>query len=286
MKRRIRRFLAVVLAIMVLFGISGCDLIDNLTKEPETTTTAPNKTELSNDSATLVNYYNAILDYAESIKPGISISRALDVKDIKFMKEGQEDSGKEYDVLNTAMTQAVKKILSEKKDFEFDPSSAVYNGEFEKIYYDVSIDDISSIPEAKIETEGDKYKVTLNIADLATYPAPAGSTIAKLFKMLDIEKILAEFDKTKTYLLVGEKDDIKIAYKECTIYFEANRVEDKVMNITLTKNAFVTAPMTGVGSLEKYGNVLMNFKLVDTTKYTFDWVDPNATTATSTEAKK
>lgn len=289
MKKKIRGLCAFILAAAILFSITGCELIDKLNAEEETTTAAPNKTELTEDKSVLVSYFNSALDNAYAVNPGITISRNFDVKDIKFFekgKAGEEDAGKDFDVLNTAMSQAVKYMLTDTKNVEFDPDKTEYGKGIRPILYDISVDDLAAIDSVKFEIKDDSkdtYRITLNLTELDNYPMPEGSLMAKLFKAIDVDNILTEFEKSESYLIAGKKEDIKIVFKECNIYFEADRLSDQIKNITLTKNAFVTAPMKAVGSLEKYGEVDLTLKFVDTTKFSFDWVDPEATTEATTK---
>lgn len=284
-------FCAIVLIAGILFSASGCSVFQ---KETTTeSTTKPDKQELANSPEPLAAYYDEMIAKAFSVRPAVSVERTLDVKDVDVMKRGAEERDDSLDTFKTALNQAKNLILTKVKKVEIDPNKTEYGDEISGILHDIALrgtSDVKKIAFAET-TEKDantgeesvivnQSKIVIDLADVP-YPAAEGTKIARLYKTVDIDKALKEFEKVNDYIKVGAAEDFKFTYNGCTVTFEVDRKEDQVTSVVLTKNVTVVAPATGVGALSDYGEVDVHFKFVDTMKFTFDWTDPNAVEETT-----
>lgn len=302
MKKYFAVFCAILLIGSIAFSVTGCDLFS--TEETTEETTLPDKQEIENNPEALVAYYDQLLAKALSENPGGSVERTLDVKDIQVTKQGSEEKDDSLSPLKTALEQAKNYILAEVKDVEIDPDSTLFGDNLSTLLYDISMGDVSEIDKAYYEeiTETDpdteeETKTTNNtkiIFELTEtdYPAPEGSKLNSLFKAIDIEKAVKEFEKLENYLVLGDIDDFTINYEGTvkasedepeieakqgsTIVVQIDRKADKVTSIVLTKILKVVVPAKAMGSLEEHGDIDISFKLTDTTRFNFDWFDPEA----------
>ena len=95
------------------------------------------------------------------------------------------------------------------------------------------------------------------------------ATIEGIFGSLkDKEAVIAQFDCVKDYLVLN---DYSIEYADCSVKSEMDLENEQVSFVTFTKNMVVTASVTGVGALEKYGELTVTFNLTQTTNYNFDY---------------
>lgn len=95
------------------------------------------------------------------------------------------------------------------------------------------------------------------------------ATIESIFGSLkDKEAVIAQFDCVKDYLVLN---DYSIEYADCSVKSEMDLENEQVSFVTFTKNMVVTASVTGVGALEKYGELTVTFNLTQTTNYNFDY---------------
>ena len=95
------------------------------------------------------------------------------------------------------------------------------------------------------------------------------ATIEGIFGSLkDKEAVIAQFDCVKDYLVLN---DYSIEYTDCSVSSEMELELEQLNFVTFTKNMVVTASVTGVGSLEEYGELTVTFNLTQTTNYNFDY---------------
>ncbi len=95
------------------------------------------------------------------------------------------------------------------------------------------------------------------------------ATIEGIFGSLkDKEAVIAQFDCVKDYLVLN---DYSIEYTDCSVKSEMDLENEQLNFVTFTKNMVVTASVTGVGSLEKYGELTVTLNLTQTTNYNFDY---------------
>lgn len=281
MRKYVNVFCTLMLVFTLLIAVTGC----NLNLEEEETTTLPDKTALTNDTENLVAYYNDLLGSVFAVRPIVKTWRSIDAKDIEFVKRGQEETDSSLSTLNAVSSQAKNYILTNIRDIEVEPGEVEYGGDTLSVLYDIYIREPADVADAKLNEkeedsktviEDDKFIITL---EDVPYPAPGGSLVAKLFKFLDKDEILQEFEKTGDYLKMGASEDIVLEYKDCTVFVEVDRKTDQILYITLTKNVAVLAPVEGVGSFEAYGEMDVRLTFTDTTKFEFNWTDPYATEA-------
>ncbi|MDR1629031.1 MAG: hypothetical protein LBS36_02290 [Oscillospiraceae bacterium] len=289
MKKVTLVFCAIVLIAGILFSASGCSIF----QQEETTTTKPDKQVLVNSPEPLAAYYDELVAKAFSVRPAVSVERTYDVKDIDVMKRGAEERDDALDALKTALEQAKTLILTDVKKAKIDPSSTEYGQEISGIVHDIALRGLDGVEKIAFEESKEKdantgeekiivneTKINIELKDLP-YPAESGTKIARMYKTVDLQKILTEFVKVKDYITVGAAEEFTFAYDGCTITVEVDRKEDQVTSIVLTKNVTVVAPAEAVGPFEAYGALDVHLKFVDTIKFSFDWTDPNAEVTTT-----
>jgi len=272
MKRiSIKKLLAALLALALLFAAAGC----NLDLDEEEETTLPDKSAVGNDIADVVDYYNALIANVFEGRPSVQAGRWVNTDSIEFVKGGE--SGPSLDAMN-----AFAKQIKTRFNMDIDNNAVPYGedpgGVFRNVPLDAAADVLSAAfntkeREGEIIVEDSWFTIALNDYN---YPAPEDSVIARLFEALDPGEFMDEFSKTGSYLEIGAFEDMLITYTGSKIVVGVDRKTDELWSVTFIKVIEIVAPVKGVGSLAEYGELEARVTLSDSTRFDFNWTDPNA----------
>ena len=127
----------------------------------------------------------------------------------------------------------------------------------------------TTVEETTAEEATEETTVEETTAEETTRVYADDATIESIFGSLkDKEAVIAQFECVKDYLVLN---DYSIEYADCSVKSEMDLENEQVSFVTFTKNMVVTASVTGVGALEKYGELTVTFNLTQTTNYNFDY---------------
>lgn len=294
MKKIISIMLSLVLVCTLFTMLTACGSTE--TVEEETQATVPYEYEesltvVNNTTADVLNYFNSLVEGVRRDMPAISyrIEKNIPNDSLKVTKTGEEDAeemDEAYKAINDAAKGIKDLILEDIKKESGDISYGEDNTEMifvkgEEWASKLSVSDIES---ASIKEVGDCYYITINFADLTG--KEAGEALNKAFNLRDKDEILAseEFKKTADYLKLNDYD---VVYSGCRITATVNRFTNEITNLNYLKSSCVTAFMTGINTLESYGDVSVMFTLEDNANYDITWENPNPTSPLeTTEASK
>ncbi len=290
MSRKILSLTAVLLTFALLFGFAGCSLIPE--GEEETTTEINVKTPLPTDVTSSVDEDGnlvTVTDYspeqlaantAEIFKYFTDTVNAVKEKKaavnknsrLRIEKSVDEEGNRIPYCENEYIAAAVSGIKGKfEEEFSHDYSYGYLTETIpvkEKPY--VSILAPEDIESATCADNGAERTVTVVLKKPVSY-----STILKAFEVSEISEITDMFKKTEQYIVVGEPE---VTYTDCVITVRINVETDEVTQIRYERNADVSAPVTGAGSLEGVGEQTVKFSACSTITYDFDYTNPDEPT--------
>lgn len=97
---------------------------------------------------------------------------------------------------------------------------------------------------------------------------PEEASVKKAFSVREKAGILEQFKGTENYMIVNS---FEIGFTPCKITTGINAVTDEMTYATYEKNMIITADVTFTGSLEQYGNVIVEFPCTSLITYNFGW---------------
>lgn len=280
--KKISLILAAVLALSaVLFSFAACSSDDSedtaeSTAEYEYVESA---TPVKTSSEEVLVYFNELLNNIKSEKPAISyrIEKSVPNNSLRVTKKGEENA-EEIDSTLEAVNDAakgLKDLILEK--IKKTTGNIAYGEENSDILFvkgeswasKLTDNDISY---ASMKEVGDFYYITIAFNTLDS--AEAQEVLTKAFDLRDKDDVLnsEEFAKTASYLKLNDYD---VVYEGCTITATVNRFTDELTNVYYYKAANVTADMTGLDTLEAYGDVSVMFTLEDKTNFDITWTSDN-----------
>lgn len=280
--KKISLILAAVLALSaVLFSFAACSSDDSedtaeSTAEYEYVESA---TPVKTSSEEVLLYFNELLNNIKSEKPAISyrIEKSVPNNSLRVTMKGEENA-EEIDSTLEAVNDAakgLKDLILEK--IKKTTGNIAYGEENSDILFvkgeswasKLTDNDISY---ASMKEVGDFYYITIAFNTLDS--AEAQEVLTKAFDLRDKDDILnsEEFAKTASYLKLNDYD---VVYEGCTITATVNRFTDELTNVYYYKAANVTADMTGLDTLEAYGDVSVMFTLEDKANFDITWTSNN-----------
>lgn len=280
--KKISLILAAVLALSaVLFSFAACSSDDSedtaeSTAEYEYVESA---TPVKTSSEEVLVYFNELLNNIKSEKPAISyrIEKSVPNNSLRVTKKGEENA-EEIDSTLEAVNDAakgLKDLILEK--IKKTTGNIAYGEENSDILFvkgeswasKLTDNDISY---ASMKEVGDFYYITIAFNTLDS--AEAQEVLTKAFDLRDKDDVLnsEEFAKTASYLKLNDYD---VVYEGCTITATVNRFTDELTNVYYYKAANVTADMTGLDTLEAYGDVSVMFMLEDKANFDITWTSDN-----------
>ena len=280
MKRIITIATAILLVSTLLITLTSCGSSDNTAETEEVVSTdeavyTESATPVKKTSEEVLAYFNSLVNGVKINRPVVSydIEKNVPNGSIKVTKKGQEDAD-EIDSSLSAINDAAKGvkdlILEDIKGTSGNINFGEDNSEMLLVKGESWATELTAadIDYATIREIGDTYFITIAFNDLTSEQAQ--NVLTKAFDLRDKEEILAseEFAKTKDYLVLNDYD---VVYSGCKITATVNRLTNEITNINYYKAANVTAHMTGVGTLENYGEVSVMFTLEDKANYNVTW---------------
>ncbi len=286
MSRKSLSLISLVLVFALLFGFSGCSLIET---EEEETTVVSVKTPLPTDvtssvdddgntitdteyspealaanTATIFDYFNANINAVKSAKAAVSFNSRPGIGKAED-EEGNRLPYCENEYLAAAFGGIKDKFVQRGSD------SAMYGESLDKLLpvkgtSDVSLLTLDEIESATCVDDGAVRTVTVNLK------SPVEQTSArKAFDLVDAEAVVNEFAVAEKYITVGTPE---VTYKTFTIILKINVETDEITQIRYEKSSDVTVLVTGNGELEDIGTVPLTFNYSVTDTYDFDYTEP------------
>ena len=279
MKRIISVITALVLVSTLLLALTSCGSSSE-TEAPQVFTTeevvyTESATPVGKSSEEVLAYFNSLVNGVKTDMPAVSyyVEKNVPNDSLKVTKRGAE-AEEEIDSSLKAINDAAKGIkdliLQDIRENSGDIAYGADNSETLFVKGESWASKLTSadIAYATLKEVGDQYYITIAFNDLTS--AEAQDVLTKAFDLRDKEEILAseEFAKTKEYL---ELNDYDVSYSGCKITARVDRLTDRITNINYYKAANVTAYMTGAGTLESYGEVIVMFTLEDKADFNINW---------------
>lgn len=276
--KKISLIMAAVIAMSaILFSFTACssddseDVVESTAEYKYVESATPVKTT----SEEVLLYFNELLNNVKSEKPAISyrIEKSVPNNSLRVTKKGAEDS-EEVDSSLEAINDAakgLKDLILEK--IKKSSGNIAYGEENSDILFVKGESWASKLTDndimyASMKEVGDNYYITIAFNKLDS--AEAQEVLTKAFDLRDKDDILnsEEFKKTEAYLKLNDYD---ACYEGCKITATVNRFTDELTNVSYYKAANVTADMTGVDTLEHYGDVSVMFTLEDKANFDITW---------------
>ena len=293
MKRIFTVAISILLISTLLMTLTSCGSSDTQSETEEVQSTAEavyeeSATPVGNTSVEVLAYFNNLLNGIKNSKPAIyyNIEKNVPNDTLKVTKKGAEEADEiddSLEAINDAAKGIKDLILEDIKGKSGDIAYGDDNSEMlfvtgESWASKLTADDIAY---ASIKEVGDVYYITIAFNDLTSEEAQ--NVLTKAFDLRDKEELLAsdEFEKSKDYLILN---DYEVVYSGCKITATVNRLTDEIVNINYYKAADVIADMTGVGTLESYGDVSVMFTFEDKAYYEINWESGLPTSPVETSA--
>lgn len=297
MKKIIKTIAALGLTACVATSFSACNLFATMRQNAENAKNTTFATTPEDEPAfeQLNNYIDAAFDNAvinESVSykaGGVSV------------KKGEDDAGLLDDAANTLKGFIMNnkpgssdREITDRKDAGIlgviSSSEAV---EYE-ITRDLASENVTDENEKEVTLEDGTVETTMKECDnylnfLLKYyatretenedgemeeeytPIDDSSVEAVFGEPADESAVLANFDCVKEYITV---DGYSIAYGNCELRAKIDMETAEVISVEFVKKMNVTATVTGVGALEKYGEMTVEFELTKTVTYSFEYAVP------------
>lgn len=276
--KKISLILAVVLTLSaLLFSFTACSS-DSAEDEVESTAEyeyVESATPVKTSSEEVLLYFNELLNNIKTEKPAISyrIEKSVPNNSLRVTKKGEEnaeETDSSLDAINDA-AKGLKDMILEK--IKKTTGKIAYGEENSDILFVKGESWASKLTDndimyASMKEVGDFYYITIAFNTLDS--AQAQEVLTKAFDLRDKDDILnsEEFAKTSAYLKLNDYD---VVYEGCTITATVNRFTDELTNVYYYKAANVTADMTGLDTLENYGDVSVMFTLEDKANFDITW---------------
>ncbi len=298
MKRIFAVLTAILLVTSMLMSLTSCGSSDGSDEAKPFTTaeveTTESVTPVGNTSEEVLAYFNSLVNGLKTERPAISYRYEKNVPDdsIKITKAGQEDAeeiDKSLASMNDAAVGVKDMILEDIKEISGELAFGADNTEylFKKGEPWTSALTVTDIDYATIKEVGEFYYITIVFDDVESNGDTAA--LAKAFDLRDKDAILAsdEFAKVNSYLKFTD-NGYDVSYSGCKITATVNRLTDEITNLNYYKSAVVTAHMTGVGTLESYGDISVIFTLEDKSDFNMTWTTelPTSPLETAEETTK
>lgn len=280
MKRILTIATAILLVSALLTTLTSCGSSDNTEETEEVVSTeeavyTESATPVGKTSEEVLAYFNSLVNGVKTDKPVISyrIEKNVPNSSLKVTKQGAEDA-EEIDEslksINDAASGIKDLVLEDIKSTSGNINYGEDNSETLFVKGESWATELTAtdIEYATLKEIGDTYYITIAFNDLTSEQAQ--DVLTKAFDLRDKEEILAseEFEKSKEYLVLNDYD---VVYSGCKITATVDRLTNEITNINYYKAANVTAYMTGVGTLESYGDVSVMFTLEDKANYDITW---------------
>lgn len=257
MKKTIKKLVAAVFALSLVFSLAACNGSNEETTE--VTTTEPpviSKTEQPRTSTEAIAYFNLVMDAVKAGKPAVEVKVSKNIHDI------ESDNAK----LKAAIPTIKKYMLNTKADgAEFgDDLTDIFPVKGQSWGSKLTVNDVryANCLEA-LKT----YEITIRLADEKD-ALPLTSAHGKAFDLTDKAAILTEFEKAADYIKV---DSLDLTYTGSFIKCSVDRATDEVLSVTYYLNANAVSNVTGTGTLEGMGTVPLNLRYDSTITYNLTW---------------
>lgn len=306
MRKKLCSLTALLMAVIMLFSFSSCDLF---TTEDDASSTfkpaeIPTPETIPVTETEIISFFNSVISYVQktdnftaSDKPGINTSSSVSVDDIKFLKyDTATKTAKEDDsliALNKSASSIKDRIIS---GLDLDTPVIVFgdmNTSASTVIYpydssDISLD-VNDVKDASADVDGTNLNITLTLNDKS-------DSIAKLFEIKDKQTVLnsinkqsASYAKVTDYTIayvdfdgVTDKDNPDNnqdpVHSKIELSCEVEKNSDGTYSCTgrITKFKYtivsdVTASITCGGSFADYGDIQTTFRLTETREHDFDW---------------
>jgi len=286
MKKIITTICMVLLIFSLTFTLVSCDISDDITENTtDTVQYTQSNTVLEKSSREVLSYFNSLVNSVKTELPSVSYTQELKI-DNKTMKisKAQGDDEDSLRSFNDALPGIKDLILT---DIKKKSGSVSYGDENSDVFFvkgeswssALTVDDINS---AVIKEIGDKYYITITFDDI---PEQSRATLARAFELRDKATVLnsPEFAKMESYLKLN---DYSVEYTGCAITATVDRLTDTLTDVTYRKTSNVSAQVKGLETFEKYGDMIVDFVLADTTSFNFVWTQSYETSPLETSEKE
>ncbi len=263
---------AVLMVAVTMFTLASCSLFED-TSADETTTTERAAVALSEKPETteeIVNYFNTIANNIKASKPGVSVSRRGDVKDIDT---GDNDEAEALIKFAESFAEKLEKA-EDSREYGSDLNDFLPLAGTAAVSTLTAADVVSAECNNKADSGNDRFYYTINIT---LNDSDAEGAVSKAFD-LDVNKqtVLEEFQSYTDTLEVSGYD---VAYNGCTIYVEVNKETDEISYMSYTLNSVVTTTVDFLGELQSLGETEIKFNYQQTIEYKdFVWEAPTEAT--------
>lgn len=304
MNRKILAVVSILLAMAMLFALTGCDTTEEEETTTETTiaiktpdlpteqltkieddssvyfvdaegntlddTTVLDEAGIAAKNARLLEYYNV---NANAIKDG-KTKAVVTRSESKSIGKQTDAEGNSVDMSENANVNAAIETLKNYMLITADESKTEYTADLKDAL--PGADYVNNLTAADIESstcvDGETTRtITLTLKS----PVPA-EKIEQNFDMENIEDVYAEFDKASDYMTIN-KEATTLTYTNCVITVVASLETDEILSISYSKGINVDTEVTCAGSLEAVGTLPVHFLYTYTVNYNIDRADPAAT---------
>ncbi len=265
------RVLSVALVLVIMFVLASCNFLN--TGEDETTeteTTVVALTEIPSTPADTLAYFNRVINAVKAQKPGVSMERKRDVKDVSAVGAKGEISevGSLVSLAKKYMEVLDKK--SETSEYGKDLNDFIpVKGS--PLVSALTLDDIVTANCTLKEDDDRYYTLTIVLKDVEN--PGTFSPIGRAFD-LDIDKtaVLEQFQSFTDNVTVS---DYSTLYTGCSITATIFKGTDQVTNISYNKNVVVTSDVVFNGELASWGDATVKLTFTETKNYKdFVWEEP------------
>lgn len=261
MNKKIVRFSSLLLALLMVLSLCACG------EEEET---YDYKSPIPTTTEEILSRFNDAMADAKKGNPGISYS----------IKQGANMSGEQKEKCENEYVKAAFKTVSKAITKENFSNETAYGESTKDIFPTFGSEDAPVLTNADIRSAyvmenkddgtGATYIIVIKIYPEKN-PNQTDSIYGKLYNIMDDKEILSHFDVINSVVTVNS---YSAQYGEGTIRATLKKEDNKLTELSLSRNVVVSTELTGVGTLADLGTVPFEFNYEATENYSVDWFDP------------